>query len=49
MLIRLLRSYLAPYRRPIAGLLLLSLAGHDGRIATAQPERGDHRQRRRQG
>ena len=27
MLIRLLRSYLAPYRRPIAGLLLLSLAG----------------------
>ena len=27
MLIRLLRTYLAPYRRPIAGLLLLSLAG----------------------
>ena len=27
MLIRLLRAYLAPYRRPIAGLLVLSLAG----------------------
>ena len=27
MLIRLLRAYLAPYQRPIAGLLLLSLAG----------------------
>ena len=27
MLIRLLRSYLAPYRRPVAGLLALSLAG----------------------
>jgi ATP-binding cassette, subfamily B, multidrug efflux pump len=27
MLIRLLRTYLAPYRRPIAGLLVLSLAG----------------------
>jgi ATP-binding cassette, subfamily B, multidrug efflux pump len=27
MLIRLLRTYLAPYRRPIYGLLLLSLAG----------------------
>jgi ATP-binding cassette, subfamily B, multidrug efflux pump len=27
MLIRLLRSYLAPYRRPVAGLLTLSLAG----------------------
>ena len=27
MLIRLLRTYLAPYRRPIAGLLILSLAG----------------------
>jgi ATP-binding cassette subfamily B multidrug efflux pump len=27
MLIRLLRAYLAPYQRPIAGLLVLSLAG----------------------
>ena len=27
MLIRLLRAYLVPYRRPIAGLLVLSLAG----------------------
>jgi ATP-binding cassette, subfamily B, multidrug efflux pump len=27
MLIRLLRSHLAPYKRPIAGLLILSLAG----------------------
>ena len=27
MLIRLLRSYLAPYKRPITGLLILSLAG----------------------
>jgi ATP-binding cassette, subfamily B, multidrug efflux pump len=27
MLIRLLRTYLAPYQRPIAGLLILSLAG----------------------
>jgi ATP-binding cassette subfamily B multidrug efflux pump len=27
MLIRLLHTYLAPYRRPIAGLLILSLAG----------------------
>jgi ATP-binding cassette, subfamily B, multidrug efflux pump len=27
MLIRLLRTYLAPYRRPITGLLILSLAG----------------------
>ena len=27
MLIRLLRSHLAPYKRPITGLLILSLAG----------------------
>ena len=27
MLSRLLRTYLAPYRRPITGLLILSLAG----------------------
>ena len=27
MLIRLLRSYLAPYRRPVAGLLALVVAG----------------------
>ena len=36
MLIRLLRAYLAPYQRPIAGLLLLSLAGTMAGLVTTQ-------------